>query len=113
MERQWNFIFFLSRNHGESELWCVCVCVARPNCLRDDGGASSQPALCVPYVSAMSTHCRGGQQYAVFRHAMVVLHLSDQCIRLATPQQIHGIGQQDTRGTPSSWSNPEMHRCFW
>ena len=43
------------------------MCVSSPNCLRDDCGASSQPALCVPYVSAMSTHCRGGQEYAVFR----------------------------------------------
>ena len=37
-------------------MWCVCV--SSPNCLRDDCGATTQPALCVPYVSAMCTPWR-------------------------------------------------------
>ena len=43
----------------------ILVSVSSPDCLCDDLGANCQPALCVRYVSAMSTHCRVGLEFAV------------------------------------------------
>ena len=86
------------------------MCVASPNCLRDDCGASSQSALCVPYVSGMSTHYRGGQEYAVFRHAMVVLYLSDSVYQARNPSadsRDWPIRWMTLGGTSSSWGNPK------
>ena len=91
-KRQWSFHFFPYPEETTGNL----VCVSSPNCLRDDCGASSQPALCIPYVPAMSTHCRGGQEYAVFGHAMVVLHLSESVYQARNPSA-------DSRDWPTRW----------
>ena len=90
------------------------MCVSSPNCLRDDCGASSQPALCLPYVSAMSTHCRGGQEYAVFRvrGCVALIQLS---VSGAQPlSRFTGLANKvdDTRGDAEQLGKPRRASLF-
>ena len=78
-------------------------------------GASSQPALCVPYVSAMSTYCRSGQEYADFPPCHVCVAFIRLSLSGAQPlSRFAGLANKvdDTRVDAEQLGQPRIASLF-